>query len=306
MRKAFKWLGIILGGLVGLLILGIAGLLIYGQVTFKPTYDDRPLYPITADTSPEGVARGEYLLNSVMSCAEACHSPEGRPFVGTYEEIAMGPVRAVFAPPNLTPDEGTGLGSWTDAQIARAIREGVDKDGVQLAVMPSRFYTILSDSDTAATVGYLRTLEPVHNEIPPFSLNAFGKALFAAGMFGPRVQIKPITSVQNAPEPGSVEYGGYLVSLGGCRECHGEELAGGQLPFAEEGSPPVPNLTPAGELVGWSEAEFTAAMRTGKTPSGKQLDSEAMPWKSYAGMTDEDLSAIFRYLQSVQPVEAGK
>jgi mono/diheme cytochrome c family protein len=297
MKKALKWIGIVLGGLVGLLILLAIGLVIYGQISFKRTYADRPLYPITADTSPEGVARGKYLMEGVMICYEACHSEFGKPFAGGYEEVNDGPISAVFAVPNITQDMETGLGGWSDAEIARAIREGIDKDGVSLMIMPASSYHALSDADVAAVVGYLRGLEPVRNEVPPFQVNTVAKVMNALGMFGPSQVSEPFSAPQVAPQPGTVEYGAYLVSLGDCRGCHGPDLAGGPMPFASEGPLPA-NLTPAGELPGWTEADFIAAVSTGQHPSGTVL-TDGMP--RYP-MTDEDLAAIFMYLQTLPPV----
>lgn len=302
MRKVLKWIGITVGGLIGLLLLVVAGLTIYGNAKFKPTLKDRPLYPIKADTSPEGLARGKYLIENAMSCDEACHSPEGRPFTGVYENISMGPISGVFATPNLTPDKETGLGEWTDAEIARAIREGVDKDGVALVVMPAYNYKALSDADVAAIVGYLRGLEPVHNEIPPLSLNFAGKILLAVGAFGQNPVGEPITAAQYTPEKGSVDYGKYMLSLGACSDCHMANLAGGKPPFAEPDQPMAANLTPAGELASWNEGDFIAAVKTGKHPSGRTL-SVGMPRYE---LNDEDLAAIFKYLQTVPAAETKK
>jgi len=302
MRKVLKWIGIVLGGLIGLIVVALVALIVYGAATYKPTLKDRPLAPITADTSPEGLARGEYLMQSVMGCTGACHSPEGQPLIGMSEPIDFGPIQGVFASPNITPDQETGIGSWTDAEIARAIREGVDEDGVSLIVMPSYNYHVLSDADVAAIVGYLRNLQPVSNEVPPLSVNAFGKAVVALRLFGPPSVGEPITTAQSSPAPGTTEYGGYLVSIGACRDCHQANLAGGPLPFAEEGTPIASNLTPAGELAGRSEADFMTAMRSGGTPSGRVLDP-SMPWIEYGGMTGEDLSAIFMYLKSLAPAQ---
>jgi mono/diheme cytochrome c family protein len=281
-----------------LLLILVIGLLVYGQITFKRTVANRPVYQLAADTSPEGLERGKYLAEAVMSCDMACHSPENTPFIGMAEEINEGPISGVFAVPNLTSDTETGLGSWSDAEIARAIREGIDKDGVTLVVMPSANYHVMSDADTAALLGYLRNLEPVKNEIPPLQLNAIAKVMLAMGMFGPNPVGKPITEAQLAPPAGTAEHGAYLVSLGVCRDCHGKDLnggAGGPAGFA-------PNLTPGGELASWSESDFITAMRSGTTPSGKLLNDD-MPWKAYSKMTDEDLRAIWLYLQSLPALE---
>jgi mono/diheme cytochrome c family protein len=302
MRRFLKWIGIILGVLVGLLVVVLAGLAVYGTLKFKPTYANRPLYEISADTSPEGIARGKYLMEEAMLCAEACHSPEGKPFQGMYEEINAGPISGVFATPNLTPDKETGLGDWSDAEIARAIREGVDKDGVGLIIMPAYNYNALSDSDVAAVIGYLRNLEPVRNEIPPLSLNIVGKVMLALGMLGPSSVREPITSPQNVPPAGTPEYGKYMVALGACSDCHQANLAGGALPFSEPGSPLSANLTPAGEIDEWTEAQFIAAVREGKHPGGGNLHDEMPRYQ----MIDEDLKAIFTYLKTLPPAEQAK
>jgi mono/diheme cytochrome c family protein len=126
--------------------------------------------------------------------------------------------------------------------------------------------------------------------------------MLAMGTFGPDSVGEPITSPQSVPEQGTVEYGEYLVNIGDCRACHKPDLAGGQLPFSEPGLPPSANLTPAGELVGWSVEDFIKAVREGVKPSGSEL-SEPMP--RYR-MSDTDLAAIFEYLKTIpaaQPAE---
>lgn len=302
MKKVLKWIGVILGSLIGLVVIVAAGLIIYASAKFKPTLADRPLYAVTADTSPEGVARGKYLMEEAMMCAEACHSPEGKPFQGVVEEINAGPISGVFAPPNLTPDMETGLGGWSDAEIARAIREGVDKDGVGLVIMPSYNYNALSDSDVAAIIGYLRNLEPVHNEIPPVSFNVVAKVMMAMGAFGPSSIQEPVTASRVTPPAGTTEYGKYMVALGACTDCHKENLAGGPLPFSEPGTPLSANLTPAGEIANWSEAQFIAAVREGKHPGGGNLADDMPRYK----MAEDDLKAVFMYLKTLPPAEQAK
>ena len=97
MRKVLKWIGIVLGSLLGLLVLIIVGFLIYGQISFKPVQANRPLYQIQADVSPEGLARGKYLVENVMGCAGACHSPSPEtPFIGVMDKLNMGPAELEF------------------------------------------------------------------------------------------------------------------------------------------------------------------------------------------------------------------
>lgn len=299
MKMLFKWTGIVLGGLLAVLVLGLGGLAMYGNQAFKPLQADRPLYPISADTSPEGLARGKYLMEQAMNCTGACHTPEKGPVLsGAVEEISQGPVWALFAVPNLTSHE-TGLGSWTDAEIARAIREGVGKDNRALMIMPSYNYNALSDSDVAAVIGYLRSLEPVDNPIPEIQANWLAKALNGLGMMGQSPLQAPITMAITAPQAGTMEYGGYMLKVGACSDCHGADYGGGEIPFAEPGTPPAANLTPGGELVGWTVDDFIHAVRDGVKPSGKGL-SEHMP---RYGSTDEDLAAIFAYLKTLPAVQ---
>lgn len=300
MKKALKWIGIVLGGLVALLVVVIIGLLIYGQMSFKRTYANRPFHPIAADTSTEGMVRGKYLVENVMSCDEACHSQFGQPFAGGSEAVHEGPISGVFAVPNLTPDQETGLSGWSDAEVARAIREGIDKDGKALIIMPWRNYNALSDADVAAVIAYLRSLKPVHNEVPELQLNAIAKVMLAVGMFGPTTMSEPIQAPRTSPEPGTAEYGSYLVSLGDCRGCHGDNLAGGPMPFGASEGPLPANLTPAGDLVNWTESDFIQTVHTGQVPSGTFL-TDGMPRYD---MTDEDLAAIFKYLKTVPAVSS--
>lgn len=305
MKKVLKAAGVILAGIVGLILLVALGLVIYGETQFKKV-QNRPVYELAADSSPEGIARGEYLVR-IMGCTD-CHTGRqngARFLAGNVEDVTLGPVQAVFAVPNLTQDVETGLGGWTDAEIARAIREGIDREGRELVVMPSFNYHVMSDADIAALIGYLRTLEPVNNPVPPLSANTIGKIMTELGMMGPSPVGTPITEHQEAPQAGTVAYGGYLVSLGGCRDCHGMELIGGIPPLTPDG-PPAPDLTPAGNLSGWQEADFIRTLRTGITPEGRSLDPNRMPWPVYSQMTDDDLRLVFSFLQTLPTRTASK
>jgi mono/diheme cytochrome c family protein len=127
--------------------------------------------------SPQ-IARGKYLVQ-LAGCTD-CHTPGhllGKPdmsrFLGGSDVGFEVPELGVFVGPNLTPDRGTGLGSWTRDEIATAIRTGVRPDGRILApIMPWRSYAGLTTSDAQAIVEYLRSLPPVTNKVPgPFGLD---------------------------------------------------------------------------------------------------------------------------------------
>jgi mono/diheme cytochrome c family protein len=122
------------------------------------------------------VERGEYLAH-IMDCG-GCHhtgafTPQPNletPLAGSDIGFEM-PGMGVFYPPNLTPDEETGLGKWTDEQIIAAFTAGVRPDGRQLApMMPWMSYAHINAEDAAALVAYLRSLKPVKHKVPgPFS-----------------------------------------------------------------------------------------------------------------------------------------
>ena len=96
----------------------------------------------------------------------------------------------------------------------------------------------------------------------------------------------------------SIAYGDYLVRTGQCRNCHGLDLTGGKDP--DPAAPPAPDLTQRGELSAWNEVGFIQAFQTGRTPDGRQMN-QFMPWQYIGQMTDDDLSAIWLYLQSLSP-----
>lgn len=302
MRKVLKWVGIVVGSLIGLAILAIAGVVLLGQLTFKQQVN-RPIYEIAANTSEEGIARGEYLVRNVMGCGD-CHAVDRLDPVlaGRVERITSGPIQLLFAGPNLTNHE-TGLAQWTDSEIARAIREGVDRDGRSLLIMPSFNYREMSDEDTAAIIGYLRSLEPVDKPIPDIEVNWIGKAFLVLGLF-PKSIAPVVDAPVHAPQMDSMEYGRYLAVLGGCRDCHGVNHDGTKPMNAPPGYS-APNISGNGVLAFWTEDQFIQTIRSGTTPTGKQLSDE-MPWKVYGRMNDEDLRLIYRYLSTLNSQSASQ
>jgi mono/diheme cytochrome c family protein len=184
----------------------------------------------------------------------------------------------------------------------RAIRHGLRPDGTTLLIMPSQVYYYYSDEDVAAIIAYAKKSAPVDNELPERRLGPVGRALFTAGMLpAPAAELvdhnarRPV-----APEPGvTAAYGQYIAGRG-CVDCHGANYAGSSVP----GGLPAPNLTPAGGLGEWSEDDFITTIRSGFTPEGHQLDDKEMPWPTYSMMTDEELQAVWLFLQSLPPEQS--
>jgi hypothetical protein len=130
--------------------------------------------------------------------------------------------------------------------------------------------------------------------------NLLGLALVGAGVFDSEIAAANIDhdSRPAVPEAGiTPEYGEYLVNVSSCRTCHGEALSGGKN--ADPNAKSAPNLTPGGELAGWDQADFVTSIREGKTPSGRQLDPAEMPWEHYRYLADDELEALWVYLNSL-------
>lgn len=286
MRKFLKWLGIGLGVVIGLVLL--AGLILYimGGAQLNKTRQVQPAALVIPDDEAS-IARGKHMVN--VAC-KSCHGEDLRGAV-LFDDPMIGTVYAV----NIT-----GLGDRRTADdLVLAVRHAIGQGDRQLVAMPSDAFINFSAEDLGAIIAYLRTLPQVGNESTNPALSIPGRILLAAGMIGDIATAEVIDHSQpfaEMPEIGAnQEYGAYLAAF--CTGCHGPDLSGGQTPM--RGAPFAPNLTPGGGLSEWSEADFIRTIRTGVNPHGQELDPEFMPWKSWAKFYDEELQAIWLYLESL-------
>ncbi len=279
---------------------------------------------VKAPQTAEAIERGRYLVNAVAACA-GCHSerdfsiPGGPAKAG--QELAGGAVWSaetmqmngegfpgVVHAGNLTQHE-EGLAAWTDGEILRALREGVNKDGEAIAPpMPWTNYRMMSDEDALAIIAYLRTVEPKQG---PAKIKAdldFPLSLFLNSM------PEPLEASVPAPATDPVSQGRYLAHIGSCVDCHspmvrgqfveGEEFTGGVI-ISEHGLTSISaNLTPDKEtgIGNVTEAQWIRMIREGKTSKGSDM-SAIMPWVEYRHMSDADLKALYAFFQSLAPVQ---
>jgi mono/diheme cytochrome c family protein len=256
------------------------------------------------------VARGEYIVRNAAACG-GCHStdernPDGPLGGGTeFKDWRLGTIRAA----NLTPDSATGLGTWTDDDIVRALRSGQRKDGRLLApVMPYDWLHRMSDGDALAVAQYLKSLPAVRHEVRQSPNLVFKIArLFMA----PK---EPVTVWPPARGP-TAAYGNYLADhVALCAHCHTprsgiRDRYDDKLRYAGDASPPKEfpvnpsNITPdsATGIGRWTEEDFLRTMRTGVDPAGDTLHP-IMPWRAIRRMTDDDLRAMYLYLRTVPAV----
>jgi len=296
LQKLLKWIGIILGGLVGLLVMALVVLYLMATTKLNKKYDV-PVEAVSMPVDGQAIERGEHLA-TIFVCIR-CHTMNLGGQV--YFEI---PGMVSIPAPNLTTGAGGVSAANTIVDWVRAIRHGVGQDGRALMIMPSEAYYYIGDEDIAALIAYIQSLPSVDNPLPERRVELMGRLMMGAGMFPPfsADQINHNSPPPAAPEPGvTIAYGQYLSHT--CTVCHGENLSG--APFGPPGQEvPTPNLTPGGELIAWSEQGFINTMRTGITPFGHDLNKD-MPWENYGQMTDEELKAVWMFLKSLPALEQG-
>ncbi len=309
LKKILKWAGIILLLLIITLSITVA---LRQNLKFDAAYP-----AIKANKDSAALARGKYLVFGPGHCAD-CHSPAGTDsLVNAGMEVALSggrtfalPVGAVHVP-NITSDAQTGIGNLKDEEIARSLRNGVGYDG--RAIIDFMPFHNTSDEDLTAIISYIRTLPPVHNEVPKHEFNMLGK--FVKAFF-----IKPTGpdgAVEKTVTPdSSVAYGKYMAnSVANCRGCHtdrdlktgafiGEPFAGGFEMESQVNAKYIfhtPNISPdkkTGHIKDWNETTFISRFR-----KGKLIKQSPMPWGPFSRMSDMELKAIYRYLQTVTPIE---
>lgn len=292
MKKIFKWIGIVLGSLIALVLVLAAVFYFMGNARLNKVYD----FPPSNIVLPTDAASIEYGRHRAETLCQGCH---GEDLSGVENWFSAGPLGTIDSA-NLTSGEG-GIGDeYSTEDYVRAIRHGVNREGKPI-FMPAVIATShLSDEDLGAIIAYVKTVPPVDHKTNGQNFTPLAKAMAGAGVLGdlPVEAVSHETQVA-APEVGvTVEYGEYLVNTNDCRVCHGPELNGG--PFPDPTITKIsPNLTPGGELGFWTEEQFINTIRTGETPSGHQLDPELMAWKDYSKFYDDELKAIWLYLQSL-------
>jgi len=232
-------------------------------------------------------------------CAE-CHGDN----LGDVPDWISIPNLASVSSPNITSGQGSVIANFSNENWVRVLRHGVKPDGHSVFVMPSEAFEYLSDDDLGDILAYMQTVPPVDSSDENTSSQEFtflGHVVYGAGAFGNLIiasEIDHDNPPGSFPEPGvTIEYGEYLVNINGCYSCHGTQFAGAKLPDPE--SVLAPNLTPGGDIGNWTDADFIQAMRTGLIPSGRRLIPNFMPWEYKGKMTDDELKAIFLYLQSL-------
>jgi hypothetical protein len=308
----------IVGGVVVLLLLAAAAGLGYLLYAF-PKVPAAGEYRIEA--TPERLARGKYLNDHVLGCT-TCHSerdwtrfsgPVKSETIGVGGQVfALGPAGTLYSK-NITP---AAIGSWTDGELLRSVTAGVSRDGTPLfPLMPYPHFGVMADDDIHAVLAYVRSLKAIENlNIPERDLN-FPLNLIV------RTIPEPAAPGTRPPVTDKLAYGRYMLRSALCADCHtpiddqgtplpGMAFAGG-MEFVETGyRSRSANITPDADTgIGtWTEQQFIDRFKSfeGVTPpvlsETERRQNTTMPWTAYAGMTREDLGAIYAALRAQKPV----
>ena len=314
---------------VSLIALVVVGLFLYVNMSWDKKYDwPAPALKTTTDSTV--IARGKYLVTGPAHC-NSCHIAGFAEMVDSDKgmDIAlsgglmfpMGPIGKIYTR-NLTSDKKTGLGRFTDEQIFRMMRHNIRPNGVASLSVLMPFWK-MADDDMIAIVSYLRTLAPVEKEIPEPEWTMMGKAVRTFSTTFKPIEKPDAPAVAPAMAP-TIERGEYLSRyVANCVGCHtqrdlmtyeatGPEFAGGMEfePWPEMHRflnvdttlwLRTPNITPdpGGVLVKYKTAdEFIARFRQGRV-----IPFSPMDWGPFSRMTDEDITAIWMFLNSLQPVK---
>jgi mono/diheme cytochrome c family protein len=252
--------------------------------------------------------RGLYVAQAA-DCASCHTAPGGKPFAGGMP--LKTPFGVIYGS-NITPDNATGIGEWSEADFERALREGVRKDGSYLyPAMPYANYTKMTAEDIHALWGYVHNLQPIRNTVPkstlPFPLNVRRGVLLWQSLY-----FKPGSFVSNPRESDAWNRGAYLIDvLGHCDQCHtprnaaqglrtDRELTGAQI---EGWYAPNISSDPLSKLRDWSEQDLARFLKTGTMPGNTKAAGpmQEVVHESLSHLTDADLHAMAVYLKHQNP-----
>lgn len=303
---------------LGILLLIVIGFLTYVKVALP---DVGPPPDIKIVATAEKIERGSYLAHHVTLCMD-CHSTRdwsyfSGPMVAgtegkggeTFDQKFGFPGK--YVAPNITPFN---LKDWTDGEIFRAVTSGVSKDGRALfPIMPHLLYGQLDKNDIESIIAFIRTLKPIENNTEVSSSD------FPMNFIINTIPKKPsFTTIP--PQSDQLSYGKYIATASGCMECHTKQVNGkivgqpyaGGFEFMLPGNTVVrsANITPDKETgIGtWTNQQFVERFKMYSDSVYANVKVEpgtfqtTMPWTMYAGMHQEDLSALFIYLQSLPPI----
>ncbi len=275
------------------------------------------------DSLNKMVERGKYLAHHVSLCMD-CHSQrdfdqfsgpmkEGTEGMGgDYFDQGVGIPGIVYAK-NITPDTANGIGKYTDEELVRAITKGITRTGDTLfPIMPYPHYNTMSKDDIYSIIAYIRTLKPSANKVPE------RKLMIPVSMVYPPLKSPSPDSNHKPDVSNMVAYGAYMWNAAACMDCHTQMdekgfimpklMAGGRKFDIGSFVVTSANLTmdTATGIGKWTEEMFLDKFKNYRDKAAYSANpgknNSIMPWSMYANMTDFDIKAIYRFLQTLPAV----
>jgi mono/diheme cytochrome c family protein len=291
LKKILKITGIVLGSIL------LIGILFYIKMYFSTEKRIHKVYAIQPEKIDIPTDSASLALGNRLATTKGCRGCHGEDLGGKVfinDPMALGFLIAK----NITKGKGGLPQDYNEEDWIMALKHGLNRHKKSILVMPSYEFAQLTESDMAALIAYCAQATPVDRELPASKVGPLGRVLADLGELPllPAEMINHETPLASAITPSlTVEYGKYLAVS--CQGCHRENMKGGD-PIAP-GFPPVADITSTGNPGRWTDEQFMTTLRTGKTPDGKILDPEYMPWESALAMTDLELKALHLYLKSL-------
>ena len=289
-KTIFKWIGRTILLVISVIVLGYTYIYISTEKRLNKKYRfSETRLAIPSDS--QSIEKGKHLYQ-IRSCGD-CHgtSLQGGIFMND-------PLLLQISAPNLTKGKGGLSPEYSSRDWIRVLRHGVDKNGKSLWMMPAHESNTLNKDDLANLIAYCQSVPPRNNQLRKLkSIGPIGRVLMKID----RVAVLPAEHINHAlpisanPPATVYETGKYLAST--CQSCHMHDMKGGSA--LAPGFPPVPDISAKGAAGRWTEAEFIKTIRSGKTPEGKILRKEYMPWQNMQSFTNEELAAIYTFSKSI-------
>lgn len=260
------------------------------------------------------IDRGRYLIEALTAC-DNCHTPPGgagydftRRFSGgaqTFSDKSY-----VVRGSNISPDQETGVGAWTDEELRAAIIEGVGRDGRLAPVMPSDSYKALTARDLDAIIAFLRSAAPVRAPLQAPQQRS--------GDWAPHPMPGAAAAFDEASLADKSAHGLYVASLARCMSCHSEEIdgapdyrnrlgAGGKVFRNAAGVVVASNITshPTKGVGAWSDDEVKRAITEGVSRDGSPLrpPMSTLSKAHFSKISPDDLDALVAWMRTIPPKE---
>lgn len=277
LRKALRWFGYAVAGLLVLLLLFLAWVWFASSRELTRTWEARA-ERLAAPTAAQLADAPR--LAQVLGCV-SCHGE------GLRGRIMLD-IPNVFEvwSPNLT----LVATQASDQQLAAAIRQGIGIDGRGLVAMPSPQYSHLTNAEVAALVAFIRAQPRAGEATPATTLGPFGRIAFALGAVETGPRLMDDFRLDQPYDLGPEHAAGRHIAAIACTECHGADLTGD----GPGGGGGAPGLARAGA---YDLGQFATLMRSGRPPDGRDLGlMREVAVQNFSHLTDEEIARLHAYL----------